>query len=42
MNHDHTSILEGYFYNFLGILIFSLILPATRMAISGFGFYLLG
>ncbi len=26
----------GYFYGFLGVLIFSLTLPATRMAVSGF------
>lgn len=28
--------LAGFVYGFLGVLVFSLTLPATRMAISGF------
>jgi drug/metabolite transporter (DMT)-like permease len=34
MNPDRSS--EGFFYGFLGILMFSLTLPATRMALSSF------
>jgi drug/metabolite transporter (DMT)-like permease len=34
MKPDRSS--EGFFYGFLGILIFSLTLPATRMALSSF------
>lgn len=34
MNSDRSS--EGFFYGFLGILMFSLTLPATRIALSSF------
>ena len=34
MKSDRSS--EGFFYGFVGILIFSLTLPATRMAVSSF------
>ena len=34
MKSDRSS--EGFFYGFVGILIFSLTLPTTRMAVSSF------
>jgi drug/metabolite transporter (DMT)-like permease len=36
MNKSSTNALSGYWYGFLGVFIFSMSLPATRLAVESF------